>query len=496
MKRSVGRFVWLLSLALAARLHAEVTIGSAVETLRRGWNLTIAGEQICATHPLPLFYSRRNLQPAWGAADSAALVGAIRRASDDGLDPSDYHLSAIEASTGDERDVLQTDAFFLFASHLQSGRIDPVTIEPTWCLEPRTSDLVPALETALENHEVQQALAAFRPAHVSYHALADALASFRAMKPWQPIDDGRSMKLGARGPRVDQLVARLTESGDLDPGHVSFDARVQDAVKRVQRLYGLEEDGVAGPRTLRELNVPLEARIRQLELNLERWRWLPATLGARHIVINIPQFQLTVFEDERPVLTMRMIVGKDYTHRTPVFSAAINEIVFSPYWNVPDSIAYKELWPKQNADSSYFEREHIEVLSGGRLRQKPGPWNALGFIKFNLPNRYTVYLHDTPSRELFSRAVRTFSHGCMRIEKPADLAAYLLRDVPGWTRERVVAESQTGMEHALRLRTPVMVHVLYWTAFVNGGGELHFAPDVYSRDDALDQAMRRKPERF
>ncbi|HEX7420665.1 MAG TPA: L,D-transpeptidase family protein [Thermoanaerobaculia bacterium] len=212
--------------------------------------------------------------------------------------------------------------------------------------------------------------------------------------------------------------------------------------------------------------------------------------------MNIPQFQLSVVEAERIVMTMRIVVGKDFTHRTPVFSSEIKEVVFSPDWDVPESIAAKEMWPKQRLDPAFFMREHIEVLASGRLRQKPGPWNSLGLLKFNLPNPYAVYLHDTPARELFGRSVRTFSHGCMRIEKPVDLAAYLLRESPGWTVERIVAESQKGVEHTVAVRSPLPVHILYWTAFVDEAGELHFAPDVYDRDDVLDRAMRKPAPRF
>ena len=491
---------WLFALAgvvlAAARAGAAEradTIRGAVEALAHGKNVVVEGEAICAAHPLPLFYARRNLQRAWSAVDQRALAGAIRGAGDDGLTPADYHLDAIAAlPPGDALDLLLTDAFFLLASHLLAGRVDPISIEPTWCLAPRTADLVPALETALETHDVADTLARFRSAHAGYRRLRDALARIRTLRAWQPVDAGPPLRLGASGPRVAQLAARLTASGDLAAPRAAFDAEVDAAVRRFQRLHGLEADGIAGPQTLRELNVPLADRVRQLELNLERWRWLPATLGERYAVINIPQFQLAVIERERSVLAMRIVVGKDFDHRTPVFSSAIGEVVFSPDWDVPDSIAGRELWPKQRRDRTFFAREHIVVLDNGRLRQKPGPWNALGLIKFNIPNRYSVYLHDTPARELFERSTRTFSHGCIRVEKPVDLAAYLLR----WPAARVVGESQRGVERAVAVPQPLTVHVLYWTAFADDEGALHFAPDVYARDAELDRAMRKRPERF
>jgi murein L,D-transpeptidase YcbB/YkuD len=492
VRRQFAVLILVLSAARPGGAEPGATIRDAVAALQHGESVTIGRDVICAAQPLPLFYTRRGLQPAWSETDARALAGAIRTAGDDGLNPADYHLAAIETLHGEPRDLLLTDAFFLLGSHLLSGRVDPVTIEPTWCLEPRTADLVPALETALETHDVAATLARFRPAHPGYRQLREALEAYRRLPPWLPVERGATLRPGSSGPRLAQLVARLAASGELTGAHSSFDAGVGIAVRRFQRLHGLEEDGVVGPRTLRELNVSRDDRIRQLELNLERWRWLPATLGERHVVINLPQFELSIVERERAVASMRIIVGKDFDHRTPVFTSVIERIVFSPCWNVPDSIADRELWPKQRRDPAFFEREHVQVMANGRLRQAPGPWNALGLIKFDLPNRYAVYLHDTPARELFDRSMRTFSHGCIRLEKPVDLAAYLL---PGWTPERIVTESKTGVEHTVNVPAPLMVHVLYWTALVDQG-ELRFAPDIYDRDPALDRAMGKRPDRF
>ncbi|HEX9163471.1 MAG TPA: peptidoglycan-binding protein, partial [Thermoanaerobaculia bacterium] len=258
---------WLLAAVVVAvtsaalRADPPVTIEAAVQTLQRGANLVIAGEPICAAHPLPAFYTRRNFAPAWSGADQVMLIDVIRHAADDGLDPADYHLAGIESLLPDaarrgELDLLLTDAFFLLSSHLQSGRTDPITIEPTWCLEPRTSDLVPALETALEIHEVPGAIAAFRPSHEGYRQLRDQLARYRGMTPWEPVAPGPSLRAGDSGPRVAQLIARLVASGDLEPGHPTFDAAVKAAVKHFQHLHGLEDDGVGGQLTIRELNVP------------------------------------------------------------------------------------------------------------------------------------------------------------------------------------------------------------------------------------------------
>lgn len=482
-----------------ATAGGAVTIRSAIDSLSHGRIVTIGGDPICASRPLPLFYNRRQLAPAWSAHDRDELLGAIRDAKSEGVDPADYHLAAIEKTSDvEQRDLLLTDAFFLLASHLLSGRVDPESIEPTWCLTPRTNDLVAALETALELHEVRAAIARMPPAHPEYDALRRWLATYRGIAAaggWPVVDAKKLLRLGDRGPMVAQLAARLVASGDFSQATEEFDASLDRAVRRFQSLQGLSADGVVGPLTRAELNIEAAARVRQIELNLERWRWLPSDLGNPHALINIPAFSLVVTDHDRTVMAMRIVVGKDYL-RTPIFSGNITQVILSPHWNVPDSIADKELWPKEHRTPGYLASEHIEVVRGGKLRQTPGPWNSLGLIKFNIPNKYGVYLHDTPAKTLFEASTRAFSHGCMRIEKPVDLAEWLLRDRPEWPRDRIVEESQRGIEKMIPVKKPLPVHVLYWTAFVDESGDLHFAPDIYHRDGRLDAAMRQAPTRF
>ena len=500
MRCSAPLFVVMIALQVRTAVADElVTIRSAVASLSLGRTVVVSGDPICASRPLPLFYTRRQFGPAWSAGDRDALLAAVKDAESDGLDPADYHLASIaRTSDADARDLLLTDAFFLLSSHLLSGRVDPESIEPTWCLVPRANDLVAALETALELHNVRAMIARMPPAHRDYRALREALGAYRHMATaggWPTLDAGRSLRLGDRGGPVMQLATRLVASGDLPQASEDFDRSVDTAVRRFQRLHGLATDGVVGPRTRAELNRTVAERVRQLELNLERWRWLPSNLGDPHALINIPAFSLVVVEHDRPVISMRIVVGKEY-RQTPIFSGAITQVILSPYWNVPNSIATKELWPKEHSNPGYLEREHIEVLRGGRLRQRPGPWNALGLIKFNVPNPYDVYLHDTPARQLFEQSARAFSHGCMRIEKPVELATWLLRDRPEWPRDRIVQQSMRGIQTIVEVKKPLAVHILYWTAFVDFAGELHFSGDIYHRDARLDAAMRRPPSRF
>jgi murein L,D-transpeptidase YcbB/YkuD len=489
-----------LSFSMPVAATDTVTIRSAIADLSRGRTVLIDGEPICAARPLPLFYTRRQFVPAWSDRDRNDLQAAIGDAGADGLDPSEYHLASIaRTSEAEARDLLLTDAFFLLTSHLLSGRVDPESVEPTWCLTPRANDLVAALETALELHDVRATIARMPPTHRDYGLLRDALADLRrraAAGGWPPLSARKSIRPGDRGEGVIQLAARLAASGELPRTSEVFDGPMDAAVRRFQRLHGLAVDGVVGARTRAALNVTATERVRQIELNLERWRWLPSTLGDPHVLINIPAFSLVVTEHDRPVLSMRIVVGKDYL-RTPIFSGAITQVILSPFWNVPESIAAKELRPKERRTPGYLAHEHIEVLKGGRLRQMPGPWNSLGLIKFNIPNRYGVYLHDTPAKGLFEESTRAFSHGCMRIERPVELATWLLRDRPEWTRDRIVDQSQRGIEKAIDVRKPLPVHVLYWTVYIDDGdGEVHFAPDIYQRDARLEAAMHQPPANF
>lgn len=484
----------MLASALSLLLLVTGTsIPDAVETLNRGGELSIAGETICAGRAVAEFYLRRNLEPAWTESATADLMGLIASLEREGLRPGDYHFGALTRDLdAGARDLLLTDAYLLLASHTLHGRVDPETLVATWCLPPRETDLPAALEEAIARDEIEESLSRLVTPHEGYVRLRTALAfhqSIAASGGWPSIAAGPRLARGGRGPRVEALIARLRATGDLDTTAVSFDHYVEAAVRRYQARHGLDPDGVAGPATQRSMNVPVEERIRQIELNLERWRWLPQTLGRRYALLNIAAFQMEIV-DGGPVLSMRVIVGKEY-QKTPVFSSSIERIVFSPYWNVPDSIAAKEIVPAVRRNPDYLAAEHMEQLPGGGYRQKPGPWNALGGVKFDLPNRYLVYLHDTPAKALFDRPARAFSHGCMRIEKALELAAYLLRDQPEWTPQRIREAASAGREQWVRVRDPLPVHVLYWTAWVDSSGVVHFRDDVYRRDGALLEAMNR-----
>ncbi len=500
----------------------------------------IGGEQIYSSAFVENFYKSRNYQPAWShngrLMETEALIKALEEAYGDGLIPDYYHLSLIKAlvKKADKEmtldppgladlDILLTDAFLTLSCHLSGGCVNPVTIEAEWFAKQRTVDVSAVLEQALKTKQIRESLMKLRPEQGPYGRLRQALGRYRNLfskGEWPLVSDGQVLKKDFVSERVIELRKRLAASGDLEAdgakGGDLFDKELERSVIVFQKGHGLQADGVVGPATLNALNVPLKYRIRQIELNMERMRWIPDNVERSSIVVNIADFELTVIENEKTVFSMKVVVGKPFL-RTPVFTAKMTYLVINPSWNVPESIAQKEMLQKVKKDPQYLASENIKVLRGWgtkekeidpeeiewskinadnliyRFRQEPGPLNPLGRIKFIFPNKFDVYLHDTPSKGLFSKSVRTFSHGCIRIEKPIELAEYVLRNDPDWDREKLLAAIEKGTEQTILLPYPLDVNFIYLTAWVDEDGVLQFRNDVYERDKQLDEALRRKP---
>ena len=503
------------------------------------------GTELHATEALLQFYGSRDYQPAWSdevgpvpLVDS--LLKLIGEAEQEGLRPEDYHQNILTVLLHEmhqqqnlsqrlnpvslaELDLLLTDAFFLYGMNLLLGRVNPGTVPVQWDTARRQGELVPALQRALESSQVTEVLSSFLPLAPGYVRLKQALRRYRSMAQqggWPQLPAGPNMQLGDRDRRVIALRKRLELSEDLGKTTQHdvevFDEQVERAVRRFQARHGLSVDGVLGPATLAALNVSIQHRLQQIRANLERWRWLPRDLGRRYIVVNTARFTLDVVEDEQNVMTMRIIVGMPYRD-TPVFSSHITYLVLNPSWNVPVRIAVEDKLPLIRQDPGYLARNHMKVFQGWgteareidpttinwskvsaekfpyRLRQIPGPLNALGQVKFILPNPFDVYLHDTPSRNLFNRTIRTFSSGCIRVEKPIELAQYVLRGDPRWHHESLLATIGRRREQAIRLPVPMPVHILYWTAWVEMDGTVHFRDDIYHRDILVAQALNTRP---
>ncbi len=491
------------------------------------------------------FYRERGFDPAWVSEQGVSpqvrsLVSALRAVSRDGLDAKKYHLAEIEQLLTLEEDyrryeiiydplrmaqldLLLSDAFMALASHLTAGQVDPNTVhEGEWKARPRRADMVQMLHFSLQNHRIREALDDMIPPYRGYRLLREALERYRliaAVGGWPEIAAGPVLRPGDRDPRVAQLRQRLWLVGDLvtlpQGSDAHFDGETSAALAAFQARHGLAPDGVLGPNSLRELNYTVEERIRQVELNLERWRWLPKDLGRRYILVNIADFRLQVVENDRVVMSMPVVVGTSY-RKTPVFSGRMTYLEFAPFWGVPETILKEDKLPKIRANPGFVAAHHYEIVpwSGpewarvnpwkidwrkvdaenfpGLLRQKPGPWNPLGQVKFMFPNEFDVYLHDTSEPHLFTQRTRSFSSGCIRIERPADLAQYLLAGDDEWDCDRLLQLLNAPTPRQVRLKNPVPVHLLYWTAWVDAAGRVHFRNDFYERDADLDLALRHR----
>ena len=473
------------------------------------------------------FYQKRGGTTAWiddrrPRPQMDALVGALQQAGREGLDPALYNASTLaakrqEAGRGfltargfDESeagalDVWLTYLYLQYASDLGNGLSNLSHADPGWKLQGKRIDVLSLLEQSLDGNRVAESLAGLTPAHAQYTRLRDALQEYRGIAQrggWPQLPATLKLKPGQHDAAVPLLARRLTVSRDftasIAAGETTYGPELQEAVKRFQRRHGLTDDGVVAPATIAQMNVPVERRIDQITLNLERWRWLPRDLGERYVLVNIPEYRLEVWDHAQVPVSMRVVVGKKDTP-TPIFNDDMTYLVFAPYWNVPPDIAAKETIPSVLKDPAFLDRTNMEVVDRAgnaidpssidlskagdyRFRQRPGGGNSLGFVKFMFPNQFNVYLHDTPADSLFARAARSFSHGCVRLEQPEALAAYVLRDQPEWTTERIQEAMHGGQEKSVKLTAPLPVYLGYWTARTSADGILQFRDDLYDID--------------
>jgi L,D-transpeptidase YcbB len=476
----------------------------------------------------------RGMQPT---AQAQQVIALLLQADQKGLSAEDYdgsrwagRLAKLKpaASQPSEDDAVRFDAALTvcvmrYISDLHIGKVNPKHFDFGFDTDAKKYDLPGFLkEDVVDAPDVASALAQVEPPYPGYQRTIRALQSYRELAKQ---DDGEQLPAikktiapGDSYPSVPRLTRLLRLLGDLPAdANVPADATVYqgpllDAVKNFQRRYGREPDGRISAQTLVDLNVPLTRRVEEIQLTLERWRWLPVILHTAPIVVNVPEFRLRAYDENFKItLTMNVVVGKAYNHATPVFSNSMQYVVFRPYWNVPYSIAKAEFFSRIVKDPDYLTKKGFEVvnsrqdvvssgavtgevleqLRAGKLfiRQNPGPKNSLGLVKFIFPNDYNIYMHDTPEQEFFSKTRRDFSHGCIRLERPADLAVWVLRDNPGWSLDRVRAAMNGTPNNQVNLAHPIPVLIVYATVIVTDDKLVHFYDDIYGHDAALEEVL-------
>jgi murein L,D-transpeptidase YcbB/YkuD len=479
-------------------------------------------------------YHEFGLQPLWmvnakPVGHARALLDAISNAHLHGLRASDYHLDSLQQAWDANNpeqlaklDLLLTLALLAWVNDASEGRIHPRQEDPALFATAgdRREDPVMLVNGFLAATDPVTYLDNLHPQHFYYRGLQQALPRYRELATnggWPAVSEGDTLHPGDSDPRVAQLRRRLAVTGEFsgaDRQSALFDEELRQAVIQFQLFHGLDPDGVAGARTIAEMNVPAQYRVRQIEMNMERWRWADHDLGNPYVMVDIAAYDVQGVVNDRPEIEMRVIVGKLH-HETPVFSDKIRYIEFNPYWNLTPSIARHETVPKIRRDPDYLASKHIRVFDGWgadareldpgtvdwehvknparfKFRQDPGPWNALGTMKFIFPNQYSVYLHDTPNHDLFAEAERSFSHGCIRLSEPAQLAEWMLglnEADSDWDLERIQGVLDSQQRTVKNLSTPLAVHLTYETAWIDGDARLRFAPDVYGRDGRLEQAL-------
>ena len=500
--------------------------------------------------PALRFYRERRFQLGWfknhqPVAQVKSILAITNKAADEGLNPKDYQIKDISKmlaeleKVGDdsvrrnkaerEADIALTGTYMKWANDYYRGVANPHDKKDTsWMVKPNKIKLNKALATFLGERKSRYNYYEFAPLHPEYDQLKQALATYRTQERtggWPTLPANTVLKPGQYSPAVASLRKRLLDSAGgetasapaatpakpgqpVDVAALTYDSALEAAVKQFQQDAGLKPTGIVSGETLKQLNVPIGARIDQLILNMERWRWLPKKFEPNYLLVNIPEYTLHVMEDSKEAFNMRVIVGK-VLHETPVFSDKMEYVVLSPYWNVPFSIIENELRGKLTANPNYLDHLDMEVVKGsGRkaiavdpgsidwanvtqetfkytLRRRPGPKNDLGDVKFIFPNSNDIYLHDTPHDELFSQSSRSFSHGCVRLSEPIKLANYLLRDRPEWDKQTVLDSIATRREKYITLKEKLPVYLVYFTAWADASGHPHFRDDIYGLDKRL-----------
>ena len=476
--------------------------------------------------PLRQLYADHEYQPIWVGDNGPnhranSFLRCLQSSYRDGLNPEDYQPKTLQGLWKEriperlaQLDLLLSDTFVRYAQDMYQGRVIPQAVDQEWFLNLPELEMQALFEQTRGDESICHSIFLLRPKHPQYARLRQALAEYRQIQQqggWSAISPGKLIKPGMEGEQVPLIRRRLIISGDyFGRGSNSqlFDQELSEAVKQFQHRHGIYTDGMVGDETRIAMSIPVEQRLAQIQANLERWRWVPRHLGYRYIIVNAAGYELEVVEDDERVLSMRVVVGKR-DRPTPVFTSDLQFVDFNPVWNVPHSIAVRDILPKLKRDPGFTKKQQIQILRGWNqnehevnpyeidwqwysekhfpfhLRQPPGEHNPLGTIRFLFPNSHEIYLHDTNHAELFELPERNYSSGCIRVQEPVSLARYLLKDDANWTRNKIREQINSGESFRTQMGRTLPVYILYFTAWVDEDGRPHFYQDAYQRDREL-----------
>ena len=537
LKTLPNLFMFLFAIS---NISASEILEKYLSEAQKGIHLSLNDEKLYSTVLIKDFYAEKKYEIVWVKNNNLEkplkMLNVINMMEHEGLNPLDYHLNSIskllqniedEDFSNEENlvalDIFLTDAFFMISSHLHLGKINPETLKTEWNIRRNRAeiDFKYQLESALKTSKISTIINSIAPQDISYQLLKEELRQKKRLligEGWKSIKIKESIKPLVQHDNIPTLRKRVYNLNNVFINLESitdstfYDSTMVELVKNIQLIHGLNADGVIGQNTIDALNMDIADRIKIIAVNLERHRWLPHNIENEHIWVNIADFKLNYIKDKDTVANLRVVVGKDY-RKTPVFYAKMNHLVFSPTWTVPPTIFRNDILPALRQNANYLNEKNMIVIdrNGNKInsskinwnevtasnfpymiRQQPGKDNALGGVKFMFPNTYHVYIHDTPSKNLFTREIRNFSSGCIRVEKPDELAMKILADDKNWSIDKVRNAMFTGKEKRVNLTNHIPVYITYFTAWANNRG-INFRKDIYQRDDEIAKALMNLP---